>query len=226
MNKRILIVAAHPDDEVLGCGGTAARLAREGHELYTLILGEGATSRDPVRQQETRAAEILLLQEQMAAAGRRLGVHDVFSHDFPDNRFDSVPLLDLVKVVEEVKNRVRPEIIFTHSAIDLNIDHRLTHEAVLTATRPLSNEPVREIYAFEVLSSSEWHFPAAFCPDCFFDISATIADKLAAMEIYSGELHAWPHPRSLEGIRRNAELWGMKVGLVLAEAFQVVRLIR
>jgi LmbE family N-acetylglucosaminyl deacetylase len=226
MTEKILIVAAHPDDEVLGCGGTAARLAREGHELYTLILGEGATSRDAVRQPEIRKVEIALLKEQMAAAGCRLGVREVFSRDFPDNRFDSVPLLDLVKAVEEVKERVGPGIVFTHSSGDLNVDHRLVHEAVLTATRPQAGESVRDIYAFEVLSSSEWNFPASFRPDCFFDISSSIDDKLAAMQAYGGELRAWPHPRSLEGIRRNAELWGMKTGRAMAEAFQVVRLIK
>jgi LmbE family N-acetylglucosaminyl deacetylase len=226
MNPRILIVAAHPDDEVLGCGGTAARLAAEGAEVTTLILGEGATSRDGARQPERRAAEIARLKEQAAAAGRLLGTRQIFHREFPDNRFDSLPRLELIKAVEEVKRQVRPTVVFTHFGGDLNVDHWLTHEAVLTATRPQPGETVREIFAFEVLSSTEWRFPTAFRPDCFFDIGQTIAAKLEAMRQYDGELREPPHPRSLEGIRRNAEVWGMRVGLAHAEAFQVVRLVR
>jgi LmbE family N-acetylglucosaminyl deacetylase len=226
MAKKILIVAAHPDDEVLGCGGTAARLAKEGNEIYTLILGEGVTSRDDVRQREKREAEIARLRGQIDEANGIIGVKEVFVHDFPDNRFDSVSLLDIVKVIEKIKAKLGPEILFTHYGGDLNIDHRVTYRAVLTAVRPVVGESVKEIYSFEVLSSTEWNYPLIFGPDCFFDISDTIDTKSAAMERYRSELRDYPHPRSLKGIWLNAEQWGMKVGVSYAEAFKTVRILR
>jgi LmbE family N-acetylglucosaminyl deacetylase len=226
MTKKILIIAAHPDDEVLGCGGTAARLVKQGNEVYTLVLGEGITSRDASRQREKREQEIIQLKKQVHEANGVIGIKEVFTHDFPDNRFDSVPLLDIVKVIEAIKNKVKPGIVFTHYEQDLNIDHRITYQAVLTAVRPTVNETVKEIYSFEVLSSTEWNFPLRFSPEVFFDISETIDIKLAAMEKYQSELKEFPHPRSLKGIRLNAEQWGMKTGLKYAEAFKLVRLIK
>jgi LmbE family N-acetylglucosaminyl deacetylase len=224
--NKILIAAAHPDDEVLGCGGTAARLVKEGNEVYTLILGEGITSRDDTRKREKRETEITQLKKQIHQANAVIGVKEVFTYDFPDNRFDSVPLLDIIKVIENIKNKVKPGIVFTHYEQDLNIDHRVTYRAVLTAMRPTAGETVKEIYSFEVLSSTEWNFPLRFSPDVFFDISETIESKLSAMEKYQSELKEYPHPRSLKGIRLNAEQWGMKTGLKYAEAFKLVRLVK
>ncbi|MCP4229719.1 MAG: PIG-L family deacetylase, partial [bacterium] len=174
MNKKTLIIAAHPDDEILGCGGTAARLVNEGHDVYTVILGEGITSRDDTRQREKRETEIARLKKQIHDANGIIGVKDVSIYDFPDNRFDSVPLLDIVKVIEAVKDKIKPQVLFTHYENDLNIDHQITYRAVMTATRPQTGETVKEIYAFEVLSSTEWNFPLTFSPDCFFDITGTI----------------------------------------------------
>ena len=226
MSKKILIIAAHPDDEILGCGGTAARMAKEGHEIYTAILGEGITSRDDTRQREKRETEITQLKKQIHEANNIIGVKQVFVYDFPDNRFDSVPLLDIVKKVEEVKEKIKPDILFTHYEKDLNIDHRMTYRAVLTAARPMAGETIKEIYSFEVLSSTEWQFPLTFSPDCFFDISETIDTKVEAMEKYKSELKEYPHPRSIKGIRLNAEHWGMKTGVPFAEAFKLVRMIK
>lgn len=224
--KKVLIIAAHPDDEVLGCGGTAARLAREGYEVFTVILGEGVTSRDDTRQPEKRKGEIARLIQQTHDANHTLGIKELFVFNFPDNRFDTVPLLDIVKVIEKVKEKINPQILFTHFENDLNIDHQVTYRAVLTASRPLPGEPVREIYSFEVLSSTEWRFPLTFSPDCFFDITPTIDIKTAALEKYHGELKEYPHPRSTTGMRLNAEQWGMKNGVSYAEAFKVVRMLR
>jgi LmbE family N-acetylglucosaminyl deacetylase len=226
MTKKILIIAAHPDDEVLGCGGTAARLVKQGNEVYTLVLGEGITSRDASRQREKREQELIQLKKQVHEANGVIGIKEVFTHDFPDNRFDSVPLLDIVKVIETIKNKIKPGIVFTHYEQDLNIDHQITYRAVLTAVRPTADETVKEIYSFEVLSSTEWNFPLKFSPDVFYDITETIDIKLAAMEKYQSELKEYPHPRSLKGIRLNAEQWGMKTGLKYAEAFKLVRLIK
>ena len=226
MVKKVLLIAAHPDDEILGCGATTARLVAEGHEVYTLILGEGITSRDLSRQQDKREAEIAALKKQIHEANRVTGVKEVFTYDLPDNRFDSIPLLDVIKVVESVKEKVRPDILFTHYEKDLNIDHQITFRAVMTASRPLAGETVKEIYAFEVLSSTQWNYPLTFSPNCFFDVSATIETKVAAMAQYTSELREYPHPRSLKGIRLAAEFWGMQCGVSFAEAFVLVRSVK
>jgi len=223
---KILIIAAHPDDEVLGCGGTIPRLIKEGFEVYTLILGEGITSRDDMRDRKRREEEITELKGEAKEANKILGVKEVFFYDFPDNRFDTVPFLDIVKVVEKVKNSINPEIIFTHYERDLNIDHQITYRAVITATRPLKKESVKEIYSFEISSSTEWRYPLNFSPDVFFDISTTINIKIKALEKYKTELKKYPHPRSLEGVKLIAKNWGIKVGLEYAEAFKVVRILK
>ncbi len=224
--SKILIVAAHPDDEVLGCGGTIARLIKEGHEAYTLILGEGITSRDEKRDVKRRKKEIDNLKDQVYKANKIMGVKDVFINNFPDNRFDDTPLLDIVKVIEKKKKEIKPEIIFTHHSNDLNIDHQITFEAVITAARPLKGESVKTIYSFEVMSSTEWNYPLTFSPNVFFDISSTIDKKLEAVEEYKSEKRPFPHPRSLKGIKSNASNWGVKMGVKHAEAFECIRCIR
>ena len=224
--KTILVVAAHPDDEVLGCGGTIARLVKEGFEAYTLILGEGVTSRYDVRSGQKQEGEITELKRQAKEANKILGVKDVFFSDFPDNRFDTVPFLDIVKTVEKIKNEIKPDIIFTHYEKDLNIDHQITYKAVITATRPLKGERVKEVYSFEVPSSTEWSYPLSFSPDMFFDISKTIDIKLKALEKYKTELREFPHPRSLKSVKLTANLWGVKLGLDYAEAFECVRVVK
>jgi len=226
LNKKILIVAAHPDDEVLGCFGTVARLIQEGYEAYTLILGEGKTSRDEERNIDNKKDEIAILNEEIQSANDTIGIKKVFIENFPDNRFDSVDLLDIIKVISNVKEEVKPDIIFTHYANDLNVDHQKTYEAVITATRPMDDECVKEIYSFEILSSTEWNYPLSFAPDTYFDISKTINEKLEAMKMYISELCEYPHPRSLEGIELNARYQGMRVGRKYVEAFKSVRIVK
>lgn len=226
VKEKILVVAAHPDDEVLGCGGTTSRLVKQGAEVSTLILGEGITSREKIRDKDKAQPEIDRLKSQIRRSNEILGIDNLFVFDFPDNRFDQVPLLDVVKKVENIKERVRPDIIFTHFKDDLNCDHRITYQAVLTAARPMSGETVREIYSFEILSSSEWNYPSSFTPNLFFDIEETIELKQRALKVYEGELRDFPHPRSLKGIEVNALHWGMKSGCRAAEAFEVIRILR
>lgn len=226
MKKKILIVAAHPDDEILGCGGTVARMVKEGCKAYTLILGEGVTSRDERRDVEKRKDGLERLKKQAYKAGEIIGVEETFVYNFPDNRFDTIPLLEIVKVIESVKEKVKPSIIFTHYHNDLNIDHQITYTAAITAVRPVKGETVKEIYSFEVLSSTEWNYPLTFPPDMFFNISNTIELKLKAIKQYKDEIKTLPHPRSLGGIELNAKVWGMKVGVQYAEAFKVVRITR
>lgn len=226
MKKRILIIAAHPDDEILGCGGTVAKLTRNGYEAYTLILGEGVTSRDEKRDAGKRSTEINRLKKQAIKANKIIGVKKVFTYDFPDNKFDRVPLLDIIKVVEKIKKEVNPYTIFTHYRGDLNIDHRIVYQAVITATRPLPSETVKEIYSFNVLSSTEWNYPLSFSPNVFFDISKTLKDKIRSLRIYESELKGSSHPRSVRGTKLSAEFWGVTTGLRYSEAFECVRVIK
>ncbi len=226
IKKRILVVAAHPDDEIIGCGGTIARLTKEDHEVYTLILGEGITSRDKKRDIQKRKQDLDLLKDQAKKANSLIGVKNIFFFDFPDNLFDSLSLLEFIKVVEQIKNKIQPDIIFTHYHHDLNIDHQVTYSAVITATRPVPTEPVKEIYSFKVFSSTEWGYPTDFSPDVFFDITKTFSTKLKAMNAYKSELRSFPHPRSLEGLTIDAQYWGISAGVKYAEAFKLVRLMK
>ncbi len=226
MSKKILIVAAHPDDEVLGCFGTVSKLIKEGYEAYTLILGEGKTSRLDTRKVEENKEQLEILNDEIKKANDIIGIKKCFVYDFPDNRFDSVDLLDIIKVISKIKEEIKPDIVFTHYENDLNIDHKITYQAVITATRPLENESVKEIYSFEILSSTEWQYPISFSPDVFFDIQDTIELKLNAMQCYKSELCLYPHPRSVEGIELNAKYNGMRVGKNYVEAFKSVRVIK
>lgn len=223
MSKKILIVAAHPDDEVLGCFGTVSKLIKEGYEAYTLILGEGKTSRLDTRKIEENKEQLEILNNEIKKANDIIGIKKCFVHDFPDNRFDSVDLLDIIKVISKIKEEIKPDIVFTHYENDLNIDHKITYQAVITATRPIENESVKEIYSFEVLSSTEWQYPLSFNPDVYFDIENTLNLKLDAMKCYQSELCLYPHPRSIEGIELNAKYNGMRVGKKYVEAFKLVR---
>lgn len=229
MTQRVLVVAAHPDDEVLGAAGTIAWHRRRGDRVSVLVLGEGLSARYPTRAEALTGARrngFARLQREMAGAHRCLGVSETFHRQFPDNRFDSVDLLELVKVVEDVKRTVKPQVVYTHHGGDLNIDHRLTCEAVLTACRPLPGETVERILSFEVLSSTEWALPharRAFVPNVFVAIGPFLERKLKAMACYRSELRRPPHPRSLQTIRQQAQLWGAKAGMSAAEAFMLIR---
>jgi len=221
----ILVVAAHPDDEALGCGATISRLASEGQQVVIAILGEGATSRSSTRGASDKA-QVERLAEQARAAGKLLGAAEVRLFGLPDNRFDSVDLLDVVKVVESVVGDVQPEVILTHHGGDLNVDHGITHRAVLTATRPVAGQPVRAIYAFEVPSATEWAFhrhAPVFQPNTFVDVEGFLDRKIGGMAIYDTERRPFPHPRSPEALTSIARRWGSVVGCQAAEAFELVR---
>jgi LmbE family N-acetylglucosaminyl deacetylase len=197
--------------------------------VHVLILGEGETSRQAQRNAQTlkvSSAALKALSAQMRKAHQALGVSGTHAGPFPDNRFDAVDLLDIIKVIEAVKSEVKPQVVYTHHASDLNIDHQRTHQAVLAAFRPQPGEIIERILAFEVLSSTEWSTPdpaRAFVPTVFVNISATLATKLQAMRAYRSELRPWPHPRSLKAIEHQARLRGAHNGFAAAEAFMLVR---
>lgn len=225
---RTLVVAAHPDDEVLGCGGTIARRSEEGEEIHVLILGEGATSRAESRS-KANASEVERLREASREAAQILGVVDVHHRGLPDNRFDQVPLLEIVKMIEEAISNVEADTLLVQHGGDVNIDHQRTFQASLAATRPQPGHPIRSLHAFEVASSTEWAFQKLappFQPSVFVDISSYLERKLNAMRAYGDELRDAPHPRSLERLEIQARRTGTIVGVDAAEAFQVIREIR
>lgn len=219
----VLCVAAHPDDEVLGAGGAISRHSDEQRNVHVCILSDGVTSR--YDDGDTTEAEVEQRRDNARRACAILGVSVSF-HDFPDNNFDAVPLLDIVKTIEAEVREHEPSLVYTHHYGDLNIDHELTCRATVTATRPLEGSSVNRVLAFETLSASEWAVPAPdtpFQPTSFVDISRHLEVKLEALSAYEEELRQPPHPRSVDTVRRNARVWGAKAGFEAAEPFEVLR---
>ncbi len=223
MTQRVLIIAAHPDDEVLGCGATIAKHASQGDAVDILIVAEGSTSRDPVRNTVSHDAQLAALRVAAERAAATLGARPPRLLGFPDNRLDGVELLDVIKPIESLLADLRPAIVYTHHAGDLNIDHRIVHQATVTACRPLPGSPVRALYAFETVSSTEWSTGAGFRPTHFVDVTGFLARKLAALEPYAAEMRVFPHARSREAVQALATVRGAAVGLHAAEAFEVIR---
>ncbi len=222
MTRNVLVVAAHPDDEVLGCGGTLARHVAEGDAVHVLFMADGVGSR--LGNSET-ATDVAPRNHCKANALKILGVSSNHSFDFPDNQMDSVALLDIVKPLENVIQSIKPCTIYTHHGGDLNVDHRTTHQAVLTACRPQPGHSVKEILTFEVMSSTEWADPGQrpFCPNVFVDISAHWRTKFEALGAYAGEMRNPPHSRSIEHLEILAKHRGACVGVDKAEGFVMVR---
>ncbi len=231
MSKKVLTIAAHPDDEILGCGGAMARHVAEGDELHVLILAEGLTSRDQARDRAAREGELSELARTAQQANALIGASSCTLLDFPDNRMDGVELLDIVKQIEAFVDKLQPDLVYTHFAGDLNIDHGRVSQAVATACRPVPGQSVKEIYFFEVPSSTEWQLDAsaaAFRPDYFVDLGAGpyLNKKLEALKIYAGEMRDFPHARSLDAVEALARWRGASVGVVAAEAFATGRVLR
>jgi len=226
MSNLILVVAAHPDDEVLGCGGTIARHADAGDQVQVLIVAEGATSRQQHRDRSQATDELSALAQAAQQAGAILGAQGVELLGLPDNRLDSLDRLDLIKQIEERIARHQPQVVYVHHSGDVNIDHRRLHEAVVTACRPIPGQPVRRLLSFEVASSTEWQPPGsapAFQPNWFVDISAQWLRKREALEAYASEMRPWPHARSIEALEHLARWRGAQVGVEAAEAFCLLR---
>ncbi len=219
--RTALVVAAHPDDDVLGMGGTMARLADQGVTVLVHFLGSGVGSRgvaDPAEVARRRAAA--------DAACAVLGATVVGVGDAPDNMFDTVPMLELSQVVEGLKREHAPHWVFTSHAGDLNVDHRLTCQAVLTAFRPQPGETFAQVSSFEINSSTEWSAPSLyppFLPDTHVDVTDQLERCLEAYACYDEETRPDPHPRSVEAVRIRRQLRGREVGVMAAEAFVTLR---
>jgi N-acetylglucosamine malate deacetylase 1 len=223
-NRRVAVIVAHPDDEVLGCGGTIRRHTLAGDEVWTIILADGETSRNAAGEKAIAGREAA-----MQAAAKILGVQHCAAHRLPDNRLDTVPLLDLIKLVERHIGDIAPAAVYTHHAGDLNVDHRRVHQAVMTACRPQAGCSVTRLLCFETPSSTEWqppHAEAPFVPNWFVDISDVLDVKMKALQAYGREMKPWPHPRSYEGVEHLARWRGATIGCAAAEAFMLGRQIR
>ena len=225
----ILIVVAHPDDEVIGCGASIAKWAKEGNDVHVMILSEGITARDSLRNRDIRASELSNLAEAAQKAGTILGSASVKLLDFPDNRIDSVDRLDVIKVIEEHIAHINPHTVVTHHVGDVNIDHQIVCESVVTACRPQPQYSVKRLLAFEVNSSTEWQVLGcnrSFHPNWYEDVTDTLKLKIEALNQYESELRNWPHARSKEAIEHLARWRGASVGHEAAEAFKLMREIR
>lgn len=221
-----LVIAAHPDDEVLGCGATIARLGAEGWEVHVLIMAEGATSRSAKRDPSMHKGELSDLAKSAEAANSILGSTSIKLYSLPDNRMDGVELLDVVKLVEAEIEYHKPCLVLTHHAGDVNVDHRVLHDAVIAACRPQPQHLVKSLLFFEVPSSTEWR-PAAsgiyFTPNYFYDVTDYMSQKQEALRAYGSEMRSFPHPRSIEAVEHLARWRGATVGCAAAEAFMLGR---
>ena len=219
--KSVLVVVAHPDDETFGAGGALAKFCNQGYSVYAISFTNGVGARESSAKdsitKRSKAAEL---------AASELGFKWAFRGDFPDNALDTVSLLELVKIIEETKDAVKPSIIFTHSPSDLNVDHRVVATAALTAFRPVPNEIFTEILAMEIPSATDFgssFFFGNFSPNYYINVESTWERKTKALEKYQDELRESPHSRSKSGIHALAVLRGHQVGIELAEAFQLIR---
>jgi len=232
---KILVIAAHPDDEILGMGGTITKHIKSGNIVKIVIMATGIFARRSsnlknsfkysMTEKEAQIAQLQLkqLRNDAKKAANIVGVSDIEFLDFPDNEMDTVSSLEVTKSIEKIIEKFNPDEVYTHSQNDVNIDHRIIHDATLTATRPTSKTSVKSVYSFEIPSSTEWSFKSMFTPNVFVDISKELSKKIKAMESYKSELRKYPHPRSKEGLEAIAKRWGTVSGFNAAEAFCLIR---
>ena len=215
-NENVLVVAAHPDDEVLGMGGTIHKLSLLGSRVRVIFLSDGVSSRNQERES---------LENRRLSALNALGLlncNDVCFYDYPDNSMDSIPLIQVINTIEMNVKNFEPTVIFTHFPNDLNVDHRITSQATLVASRPKVQSKIKFLFYFEVQSSTEWNFGAnQFNPNLFIDISSSIQQKKASLKEYQVEMDEFPEARSVDGVEARNTVRGITIGVPSAEAFQI-----
>tara|TARA_Y200000002_G_C22572199_1_gene617140 strand:- start:161 stop:850 length:690 start_codon:yes stop_codon:yes gene_type:complete len=226
--KNILIIAAHPDDEILGCGGLISKTIQKRSRVRVIFLAEGVTSR--YAKEEINSKKVIKKSQERnnnaLDALMKLGLNkkQIFFSNNPCCRLDNLNQLELVKIIEKHLNDFKPNEIYTHWHSDANIDHRITYEATITATRPVYKFNIELIACYEVLSSTEWNFKKSFNPNLFINIDDHIENKITAIKLYKNEIKSYPHSRSLKSIRSLASFRGVQSGFKNAEAFEIIRL--
>ena len=230
----ILVISPHPDDEVLGMGGTILKHAKNSDKVTVAYMTTGIASRRSSnyenvpsyqsnnKQKSIVKKQIFELRKDAEKSCKLLKVKKTVFFDFPDNELDTVPLLKIIKNIENLIKEIKPDRIYTSHYGDLNIDHKIIFEAMLTACRP-GKFPIKEIMCFEIFSSTDWAFSYEFKPNYFIDIKNELSHKIKAMQKYKNEIRKFPHPRSIENIRNSAQKWGSVSGLKSVEAFQLIR---
>ena len=220
--NKVLVIAAHPDDEVLGCGGSLVLHKIRKDEISVIFMSNGVSSRS-----KENYSEIIKRKKMAQMVCKKLNIKNAFFLDFPDNELDKISLLTITKKIEKIIYKIKPTLIYTHSFSDLNIDHQKTFEATLTACRPQPKFSVREIYSFEIPSSTGWHHYKIkkFNPNLYIDITKIIK-KSELLKIYSKEMRKEPHARSIKGLLNLSRYRGNQVGLKNAEAFEVIRILK
>jgi LmbE family N-acetylglucosaminyl deacetylase len=216
--QKNLIIAAHPDDEVLGCGGLIKKLSKK-EDFFVLILSAGAETRYENSMED-------ILKNNAIEANKILGTKEVFFENFPNQKMDTIPILTITQVIEKYITQLQPIRIFTHHIGDLNKDHQLIAEATFTACRPLTEQIVKELYCYNIPSSTEWNFiqdEKIFIPNIFIDIKNELKYKLKAMECYESECREYPHPRSIKALQAHSNYWGLISGFEYAEPFKLIR---
>lgn len=230
---KIQIFVAHPDDEIIGMGGTILKLREQKNDVRIVYLSTGILSRRTLNYKNSSKYnnsvnkkliknQINELREDALRACNILKVKEISFYDYPDNEMDKISLLEIIKTVESEIESFKPDVIFTHHHNDLNIDHKIVYNAVITSCRPIRKYP-KEIISFEVASSTEWNYPNKFNPNYFVEISLQLNKKIKAMEEYKNEIKKFPHPRSSENLRITAKKWGAVSGTMAAEAFEIIR---
>lgn len=224
MKKRVLVSIAHPDDEVLGCGGTIAKHVSKGDEVFCICMTDGVGA----RILKKKSKDVSERKKAALAASKKLGFIwlDDYCANFPDNGLDSIKLLEIIRVIERAKLKVNPHIVYTHDSNDLNIDHKLVSDATMTAFRPHEGEICESIFAIEIPSASDYGSyknSSNFNPNYYVDISQTWTKKFNALKCYGKEMKKYPNSRSFKGLKILAEYRGTQVGIKKAEAFKILR---
>lgn len=216
---KVLVIAAHPSDELLGVGGTLAKHVDAGDEVFACILCKSPNmfySEDAVKKIEKYTLE----------AAKIIGIKKVFQFDFPNMKLNIEPMINLVKAISKPIEIIKPHIVYTYHRGDIHSDHKTVFDATMAATRSVGDNVVKKVLCYEDPSSTHLSPPFieyAFVPNVFVDVSNTIHKKVKALKAYKSEVRKYPHPRSIEVLMRRAQIWGIKVSRKDVEAFELVR---
>lgn len=224
---KVLVIAAHPDDEVYGVGGTMVKHAQNGDEVYVCMLTEGVTTQYCNIKDKIQLSNLIEQKKnESLKAARILGIKEIFFFNLPDMKLDTIAHSEINQPIEECIANLLPEIVYTHHWGDVNKDHRLAFESTMVAVRPALKNPIKKVLIYETPSSSEWNVPILtnqFLPNVFVDISDVLDIKIQAMKAYKSELRPFPHPRSIEAVTTYAKKRGLEVGKKVVECFMLIR---